>query len=159
MTFKLYLQKLGKGILYFIFVILLYSLIGGVLMTVINAFIPWELLRSYCYLIVPVFLVALFTYKRRQNRTETRRAYLAELGEIPFSFGAELTKILKSGDFLAELAAFCTLMLVLFISNIVHNPISAIISLLTYLVFFLFIDVLIWLLLHRSWAGERIHKM
>ena len=154
---KLYLSKLWRGILAVAIVKLLSSMLTDVLITAVNVFIPESLalVRNIFYLAIPIFLVALVTYLRRQNNSEIRRLYQAELGADPFRWATDLKKTVKSPDFRAELFAFLTLWLpILILFGVVINvPVSLILS----LVLFVVIDLGVWLLLHRSWAKERLH--
>lgn len=154
---KIYFTKLGKGIGITVFVWLLLDMLLDFMITMINVVIPKSLplLRNLCYLALPVFFIALFTYLRRQNNGEMRRGYQDALDGSPFLFGKELIRVLKSSDFLAELAAFVTILIPLSISG---NVLNTVLIVLTYTLFFILIDAGIWLLLHRKWAKERLRK-
>ena len=155
---KLYLSKLWRGILAVAIVALLQSMLMDVLITVVNVFIPESLalVRNILYLAIPVFWVALVTYLRRQNNSEMRRLYQAELGSAPFEWLTDLKKTAKSPDFLGELFAFLTLLLPIMIlfCAVINVPVSLIL----YPLVFVVIDLSIWMLLHRTWAKERIHR-
>lgn len=157
---KIYFTKLGKGLLNIGFVLLLTMLLMNFMITIVNIIIPESLalLRSICYLALPVFALSLFTCKRRLNQSEKRRQYLDELSDSPFRFSAETVKVLKSADFLAELAVFVTFLVLLTIASWGGNILSTIIHSLIYILFFVIIDAGIWLLVHSNWAKERIRK-
>lgn len=157
---KIYFTKLGKGILYVLFINVLYNLLMDFLITAVNVIIPvsLSLLRSFCYLALPVFFVSLFTYLRRQNNSEMRRHYQTVLGNTPFSLVPELLRVLRGREFLAESAAFVTLLLPITILSIFSDSLAnSLLSALIYTVFFALIDAGIWLLLHHKWAKERLH--
>ena len=154
---KVYLSKLWRGVLAIALVALLSSMLMDVLITAVNLFIPeaLTLVRSILYLAIPVFLVALVTYLRRQNNSEMRRLYQTELGSAPFEWLSDLKKTAKGPDFVGELLAFLTLLLPILIlfGAVINVPVSLIL----YPVLFAAIDLGIWILLHRKWAKERLH--
>ncbi len=154
---KLYFIKLGKGLVLTAFVWLALDMLLDVLITAINVVIPKSLpmIRNICYLALPVFLIALYSYLRRQNNGEARRSYLDALDDSPFVLGKELLRVLNSRDFLTELAAFVTILIPLSLSR---NILNTLLTVVIYTLFFLLIDAGIWLLLHRKWAKERLHK-
>lgn len=154
---KLYFIKLGKGLVLTAFVWLALDMLLDVLITAVNVIIPKSLpiIRTICYLALPVFFIALYTYLRRQNNGEMRRSYLDALDDSPFVLGKELTIVLKSRDFLTELAAFGTILIPLSLSR---NILSTLLTVVIYTLFFLLIDAGIWLLIHRKWAKERLRK-
>ena len=154
---KIYLSKLWRGAVALVFVAVMSYMLMDVLITVVNIVIPVSLplLRSICYLAIPTLIAILVTYLRRQNNSEMRRTYQADLGDASFQWIPEIKKVLKSPDFIAELAAFITLFIpLIMVIGILVNPI---VSTILYFTAFVVIDVGIWLVLHHKWAKERLH--
>ena len=154
---KIYLSKLWRGIAALVFFAIMSYLLTDVLITAVNVVIPVSLpwLRRICYLAVPTLIAVAVTYIRRQNNGEMRRAYQTDLGDASFQWFPEIKKILKSPDFIAELAAFVTLLFpFIIVVGIWVNPIASVIF---YLAAFVLIDLSIWLFLHYKWAKERLH--
>lgn len=154
---KIYLSKLWRGAVALIFAAIMSYLLMDVLITMVNVVIPesLSLLRAISYLAIPVLIAVVVTYIRRQNNGEMRRTFQADLGSAPFQWMPEIRKILKSPDFIAELAAFATLLFPLIM--VMGIQVNLIVSLLLYSIVFVIIDVSIWLILHHKWAKERLH--
>lgn len=154
---KIYLSKLWRGALTVAFIALLEYMLMDVLITAVNVVIPeaLSLVRGILYLAIPIFATALVTYLRRQNNGEMRRAYQTDLGDNPFQWLPEIKKVLKSRDYLAELAAFATLLIPIII--LFGVMVNIVFTLIFYPLLYAAIDLCLWLLLHRKWAKERLH--
>ena len=156
---KLYFRKLGKGLLYLLFIWLLSALLDGVLATFLNIVAKDNpMLWSLLYLSVPVIGASIFTYKKRLTHADERREYLHRLEKDKFRFFPQLLWVLQSRDYLAELAAFFTVFVPVFIGMIVSstNFSASLLAAVFYIVVFAVIDLLLWLFVHRAWASERV---
>lgn len=153
---KIYLSKLWKGTIALVFVAIMSYLLTDVLITMVNVVIPESLplLRSICYAAIPVMIAVIVTYIRRQNNGEMRRTYQTDLGNASFQWVPEIKKVLKSPDFIAELAAFATLLFPLIL--VIGVWVNPIVSVILYFTVFVIIDLSIWLCLHHKWAKERL---
>ena len=156
---KLYFQKLGKALVYLLFIWLLSVLLDGVLATFLNVVAKDNpMLWSLLYLSVPVIGASIFTYKRRLSHADVRREYLHALGKEKFSIFPQLVWVLRSHDYLAEIAAFFTVFLPVLIGILVTSSqiLGSFLVAVYYTVIFAVIDLLLWFLVHRAWASERV---
>ena len=155
---KLYFRKLGKALLYLLFIGLLFILLNGVLATIVNGLVKSVQFAALLYLLIPVVGASVFTYKKRLSHADERREYLHRLGKEKFSFFTQLGWILRSNEYLAEIAAFFTLLLPVLVGIMVYTwqILGAIGVALYYTLFFAVIDLLLWFLVHRKWASERV---
>ena len=155
---KTYIIKLGKAIVYFLFVIVLYILLASVLATVLNGLVKNETIKSLLFLLIPAIAAAFFTYRKRIDHADIRRIYLKELENDEFIWKKEIVQVLCSSNYKAEVAAFITLMIPTFVVFAVKNILSAVIITLACVVGYIFIDLLLWFIVHFKWSSERMGK-
>lgn len=155
---KTYFNKLGKALIYFLFVSVLYIMLLSVLATILNGLVKNETIKSLLFLLIPVIAASIFTYKKRINHTDARRVFLKELGGAEFVWKVQIVQVLRSSDYKAEVAAFFTLMIPTFVLFAIKNILSAAVIVLVCIVGFVFIDLLLWFIVHFKWSSERLGK-
>lgn len=151
-----YPKKLLKGLLYIVFILLLWVLLSGVLSTIIAIVTQDPTLKSILIMIVPMVIVSVFTYKRRVNFQDMRREYVTELDGRTPTVMERIVYVIKSADFICELLAFLTLFMPLILITLVMSP-ANLLTMLIAVIFFALCDIPTWYFVYRSWEKERIH--
>ena len=123
-------------------------------------------IRCFVLLSIPIAIMAFVTVKRRAVNNEKRLKFLSGRENRDFSFGKETKSVLKSGDFIAEMLAFLTIMTAaVLITRLTSLPKDATTltiilliggTLLASAVLFAIIDVIVWVFVRKAWlkSGE-----
>lgn len=108
---KLYLQKLIHAVKYVLIFLVVYIFGANVLVTMANFFKDTPFLQSLVILGVPGVIVFIMATVKRGKDKEKCRAYKAALGDKRGKLTAELAYVLTSPDYIAELLAALTYVL------------------------------------------------
>ncbi len=158
---RLYFGKLIKGFKYVAVCLLVYVFGANVLVTVANFFKEAPILQLLVIMGVPGLVVWFWASFKRSREKELGRAYKKEMGDSAGNLKAELTRVLKSRDFRAELLSGVTYALL--ISALLTLPGSMpalVIRLLNCLIYFVLISVSYALgdLLSWLWVNSKFRK-
>lgn len=158
---KLYFRKIVKGIKYVAVCMLVYVFGANALVTLANFFKNAPILQLLVVMGVPALVVWFWASFKRSREKELGKAYKKEMGDAAGNLKAELTRILKSPDYRAELLSGGTY--ALFISALLTLPgtipafpirlLNCFIYLVLIFVFYALGDTLSWL-----WVNSKFRK-
>ncbi len=158
---KLYFRKLKRGFKYVAVCLLVYVFGANVLVTVANFFKDAPILQLLVIMGIPGLVSWFWASVKRSHDKELGRAYKKEMGDSAGNLKAELTRVLGSRDYRAELLAGITYALLISAWLTLPGSIPPLpIRLLNCLIYFVMIsvayalgDFLSWL-----WVNSRFRK-
>jgi hypothetical protein len=158
---KLYFRKLVKGFKYVAVCMLVYVFGANVLVTIANFFKEVPILQLLVVMGIPGLVSWFWASVKRSHEKELGRAYKKEMGDAAGNFKDELTRVLTSRDYRAELLSGFTYALLISAWLTLPGSMPALpIRLINCLIYFVMIavayalgDLLSWL-----WVNSKFRK-
>lgn len=158
---KLYFRKLKRGFKYVVVCLLVYVFGANVLVTVANFFKDAPVLQLLVIMGLPGLVSWFWASVKRSHDKELGRAYKKEMGDAAGNFKAELSRVLKSSGYRAELLSGITYALLISAWLTLPGSMPALpIRLINCLIYFVMIavayalgDLLSWL-----WVNSQFRK-
>lgn len=117
-------------------------------------------IRTVILMIVPLIVLLIIAYRKRLQKNNLRSEYFTYFNRQKPKLKNEIKFIINSTDFIAEVSAFSTMLLIflcMVVFNIKNNSpvfvnvLAGLIILITMICLFSFVNALIWHRVHKSW--------
>ena len=155
---RLYFKKLLSYILYTAIIFLFYIIAANILIILVNSIFKDENLRNLAILVITIVFLVIVVFKRRQN-SSSKRPFYESLHEFDFKLKNDIFYIVKGMEWKAELFAFMTVLIPIFLAlilehvelTITYRIIRTILLFSIFVAIYIILNTAIWHFVHVKW--------
>lgn len=159
---KIYFKKLISFVLGFLIWIIVFRIGFDGIVTFANFFSAYPVVRTLIVGGIPTLIMLVIIYSRRKSNNTLKREYYERIDSI-VGFKGLILYLIKTRDFIAEVATFSSVLLPFLFaigSNnkdapVLINIFTGLIVFAVFVLGFSLIDFLLWFLVHKSWKKIR----